>query len=229
MRLLPLERSPEQARGVGQFAARVERFMPRRPADCDGVGLVCRFSLALALGVGHAEHEQALAAVWCADFLRREESFRNPVTQAFQLASDLAISEVEVVWDVLQENKSGATFGDDAGDMGPEVTGVVGAAPLAGNRERLARIARKQEVHRATPRAPVEAGKVVPDRSRIQGLVFHPGHEDARGEGVPLDMTHSPVSWLGEDKPKVESSGAGTERQPEQASPRSVSRIWGGM
>lgn len=203
--------------------------MPRRPAVCDGVGRVCRFSLALALGVGHAEDEQALAAMARANFLRREESFRNSVTQAFQLASDLAISEVEVVGDVLQENKSGSAFGDDPGDMGPEMAGIVSAAPLACDAERLARIARKQDVHRATPRVAVEGGKVIPDRSRIQGLVFHPGHEDARCEGIPLDVTHSAVSGLGEDEAEIESSGAGTQRQAEQASSCSVSRSRGGM
>ena len=30
------------------------RFLPCWPAACEGVGFVCRFSLALALGVGHS-------------------------------------------------------------------------------------------------------------------------------------------------------------------------------
>ncbi len=38
--------------GVGQSAAVVARFIPCWPAACDGVGFVCRFSLALARGVG---------------------------------------------------------------------------------------------------------------------------------------------------------------------------------
>jgi len=102
VRLAPLERFPEQARGVGQLEATVERFIPCRPADCDGVGLLCRFSLALALGVGHADDEETLTLVACADFLRRKESFRNSVTQAFQLASDFPITEVEMIGDVFQ-------------------------------------------------------------------------------------------------------------------------------
>jgi hypothetical protein len=179
--LAPLERRPEQARGVGQ-----------------------------------AKHEQPFPPVGCANFLRREESFRNPVTHAFQLASDLAITEVEMVGDVLQENKSGLAFADDAGDMGPEVAGVAGAASLAGDAKWLTRIARQEDAHRATPRAAVEGSKVVPDRSRRQGRLFHPGHEHGRREGVPLDIAHSTVSGLGDVEAEVEASGAGAEGKPEQ-------------
>ena len=101
--------------------------------------------------------------------------------------------------------------------MRPEVARLVGAPALAGDAERLARISRRDEIHRAAPRPAVEAGKVVPDRCLIQGLVLHPRHEDGRGEGVPLDVTHSTVSGLGQHKSEVEASGAGTERQAEQA------------
>jgi hypothetical protein len=52
-------RSPPRLRklsvyGVGHIAALVARFIPCLPASCDGVGFVCRFSLALARGVGHS-------------------------------------------------------------------------------------------------------------------------------------------------------------------------------
>jgi hypothetical protein len=162
VRLAPLERFPAHALGVGQFAARVERFIPRRPAACDGVSLLCRFSLALALGVGHAEHEKTFATMARADFLRREESFRNSVTQAFQLASDLAITDVEVVGNIFQENKSGLTFADDAGDMRPEMAGVISSASFSGDAEWLARIARSDDIHCAAPSSAVEADKIVP-------------------------------------------------------------------
>jgi len=86
--------------------------------------------------------------------------------------------------------------------------------PATGNRQlangkRLTRIARSKDVHRATPWAAVEGDNVVPDRRRIQGRVFHPRHEDGRGEGVPLDITHSAVSGLGQHEAEVEPSGAG--------------------
>lgn len=165
VRFAPLERLPEQVRGVGQPTG---------------------------------EDEQPFASMGSADLRRRGHSLRNDETQALQLLSDLAITEVEMIGDVLQENRSRPAFADDAGDVGPEMAGIVGAALASGDAERLARIARKHEVHCATPRSAVEAGKVVPDRSRIQGRVRHPRHENGRGVGVPLDITHSAISGFGD-------------------------------
>lgn len=216
-----LGRLPSLAFGVGQFRAVVAS---PSPAFAEAPR---RLWLPRRVGVGHAEHEQALASVRRADLLRREQSFRNAEAQALQLAADIAIAEVEVVGDVLEENKSGLALADDAGDMRPEVARVVGAAAAAGDAERLARIARQHEIHRATPCAAVEAGKVVPDRRRRQGLVFHPGHEDGRGAGVPLDVTHSTVSGLGDVQAEIEAAGAGAQRQPEQGP--SAASAWGGM
>jgi len=236
-----------RAEGVAQRRARSVRSADLRfpalglfPSQALAVGHNRRNSVRLApldllpeqaRGVGHAacEDEEAFAPVRRADARSREESFRNPVTQAFQLASDLAISEVEVIGDVFQENKSGLDFPDDPGDMRPEMAWVAGAEAFAGDAERLARIARKDDVHRATPRAAVEGGKVVIDRSLIQGRVFHPGHEDGRGIGVPLDITHRTVFGFGDGEAEVEPAGAGAERESEQGPSSPVARIRGGM
>jgi hypothetical protein len=65
-----------QARGVGHFSA-----MPAKV----GVGLsfrppyVCPW---LSVAVGVSQDEQALSPMACANFLRAEDSFRNPVTQS---------------------------------------------------------------------------------------------------------------------------------------------------
>ena len=117
--------------------------------------------------------------------------------QVFQLFSDLAITEVEMIGTVLEEHPNRSALRDDPGDVRPEMARIVRALALAGDAERLARIARTDEIHRAAPLPTVEAGKVVPDRRLIQGLVLHPRHEDGRGEGVPLDVTHSTVPGLG--------------------------------
>lgn len=101
--------------------------------------------------------------------------------------------------------------------MRPEMPRVVRAPSLARDGERLARIARSDDVHRAAPRAAVEGSNGVPDRCAIQGRVFHPRHEDGRGVGVPLDMTHSAISGACEVQSEVETAGAGAEREPEEA------------
>lgn len=188
MRLPPLERVPEQARGVGQLVA-----------FADG------------------ENEEPLAPVGRADFRRREEACRKLVAHADQSAGDFGEAEAEMMGDIFEEDEGWLGLGDDAGNMRPEVARIVGTTALAGDGERLARIARSDDVHRAAPRAAVETGNLVPDRRAIQGRVFHPRHESGCGEGFPFDMAHSSISGDGDGEPEVEPAGAGTKGEAEQA------------
>jgi hypothetical protein len=187
VRFPPLERVPEQARGVGHVVA-------------------------LAMG----EDEEPLAPVRRTHFRRREETCRKAVAHADQSAGDFGEAEAEMMGDVLKEHEGRHDLADDPGDMRPEVARVIRASALARDGKRLARIARSDDVHRAAPRAAVEGGNVVPDRRAIQGRVFHPRHEDGRGVGVPLDMTHSAISGECEVQPEVEPAGAGAEREAEE-------------
>ena len=145
--------------------------MPCWPAACDGVGFVCRFSLALALGVGQrrsssvrfppldrvpeqargvgqlvpfadGEDEEPLALVGRADFRRREEACRKAVAHADQSCGDFGEAEAEMMGDILEEDEGRLDLGDDARDMRPEVTRVVRAKPSARDRKWLTRIAR---------------------------------------------------------------------------------------
>ena len=99
VRFPPLDRVPEQARGVGQA----------RPL-ADG------------------EDEQPLALVGRADFRRREEACRKSVAHADQSAGDFGEAEAEMMGDILEEDEGWFDLADDAGDMRPEVARIVGAA-----------------------------------------------------------------------------------------------------
>jgi hypothetical protein len=229
------------------MAAEVARFIPCLPASWEGVGFVCRFSLALARGVGQSrsisvrfpplervpeqargvgqfavrsvrEDEEPFALVGRADFRRSEEARRKAVAHADQSAGDFGETEAEMMGDVFEEYEGRLAFANDAGDMGPEVPRVVRAPAFACDGERLARIARSDDVHRAAPRAAVEAGNVVPDRRWIQGRLFHPCHENGRGVGFPFDMAHSSISGQGDGEAEVEPACAGAEREAEQVS-----------
>ena len=244
--------------GVGHIAAVVARFIPCWPAVCDGVGLVCRFSLALARGVGQSrsssvrfppldrvpeqargvgqlvaladgEDEEPLALVGRADFRRREEACRKAVAHADQSLGDFGEAEAEMMGDIFEEDEGRFDFADDAGDMRPEVARVVRTPALARDGERLARIARSDDVHRAAPRAAVEGGNVVPDRRMIQGRVFHPRHERGCGEGFPFDMAHSTISVDGDGEPEVEPACARTEGEAEEACVSGPGSDSGGM
>jgi hypothetical protein len=199
VRFPPLERVPEQARGVGQV---------------------------VALAVG--EDEEPFAPVGGADFRRREEARRKAIAHADQSSGDFGEAEAEMIGDVLEEHEGRLDLADDPRDMRPEVARIVRAPALARDGERLARIARSDDVHRAAPWAAVEGGNVLPDRCAIQGRVFHPRHEDGRGVGVPLDMTHSAISGECEVQPEVESAGAGAEREAEKARVAGSGRQAGG-
>ncbi len=210
------------------------------------MGFVCRFSFALALGVGHrrsssvrfpplervpeqargvgqlvpladGEDEQPFALVGRADFRRREEACRKAVAHADQSAGDFGEAEAEMMGDILEEDEGRLNLADDAGDMRPEMAWIVRAPAFARDRERLARIARSDDVHRAAPRAAVEGSNVVPDNSLIQGRVLHPRHESGCGIGFPFDMAHSTISGDGDGEPEVETARAGAEGEAEEA------------
>ncbi len=98
------------------------------------------------------------------------------------------------------------------------------AAALACHAEGLAGITGRQDMNAIAPRSPIEGGKVVPDRRRLQGLVFHPGHESGRSVCFPLDETHSSISRLGDGKPKVKPAISCTQGEAAQiaAPPASI-------
>ena len=200
VRFPPLERVPEQARGVGQVVP-----------------------------VADGENEEPLALVGCADFLRREEACRKAVAHADQSAGDFGEAEAEMMGDIFEEDEGWLDLANDAGDMRPEVPRVVRPPALARDGERLARIARSDDVHRAAPRVAVETGNVVPDRRAIQGRVFHPRHESGCGVGFPFDMAHSTISGDGDGEPEVEPACARAEGEAEEACISGSEAMFGGM
>lgn len=200
VRLPPLDRVPEQARGVGQLVA-----------------------------LADAEDEEPLALVGRADFRRREEACRKAVAHADQSAGDFGEAKAEMMGDILEEDEGRFDLADDAGDMRPEMAWILAAEPSACDRKWLARIARSNDIHRAAPRAAVEGSNVVPDNSLIQGRVFHPRHESGCGEGFPFDMAHSTISGDGDGKPEIEPARTGAEGEAEEACVSGPGTASGGM
>jgi hypothetical protein len=100
--LPPLDRVPEQARGVGQFVS-----------------------------LADGEDEEPFPLVGRADFRRREEACRKLVAHADQSAGDFGEAEAEMMGDILEKDEGWLGLGDDAGNMRPEVARVVrpGAFP----------------------------------------------------------------------------------------------------
>jgi hypothetical protein len=106
--------------------------------------------------------------------------------------------------DVLGPDDGGPERGDDSGVLFPEATlGPSDPGTLPGVGDVGAREAASDEIHDSTPRERIEGGNVVPFRSRIQDLVFHPCHEVGRGVSVPLDITHG---LIGSSEDKIKAS-----------------------
>jgi hypothetical protein len=199
VRFPPLDRVPEQAHGAGQFVS-----------FADG------------------EDEQPLALVGRADFRRREVACRKAVAHADQSCGDFGEAEAQMMGDILKKDEGRPDCVNDAGDMRPEVARIGRAPALARDGERLARIARREDVHRAAPWFAVEAGNVVPDRRAIQGRVFHPRHDNGCGEDFPFDMAHSTISGQCDGEPEVDPACAGAEGQTEKARVSGSGSISGG-
>jgi len=112
--------------------------------------------------------------------------------------------------DVLQHDPSGSKVTENPGDRGPEPAVIINTAPFAGGAERLAGESGSDEIHFITPRCAIEGREIVPYRSAIQPLFFHPRHESGRCVGVPLNVTHGSGNvGEGEGEPAV--SGAELE------------------
>ena len=86
------------------------------------------------------QDEDAHALVRRANFCRREQACRRRVAHAPKLSQGCFKAEADVTGDVFKEDPFRGTFPDDAVDLGPEVTGIVGPAALSSCAERLAGI-----------------------------------------------------------------------------------------
>lgn len=159
------------------------------------------------MGVGQNEHP--LPDVRRARFSRREQASLDAVTHAAKVSGDVPKSQGDVAFDVLKEDEAGADLVDDAGDLGPQVAGVGVAAAQSGLAEGLTGIAGRDEMNAAAPRSAVEGSQIVPYRRWSQGLVCHPRHESGRRVSLPLDVTNSPISGLGDVQAEVEAGVAG--------------------
>jgi len=94
---------------------------------------------------------------------------------------------------VFKENKPWLALVNNARNVRPEVACVCRAAALSGDAERLAWVARSDDIHDATPRLRIECSKVRPDRCLIQGAFLHARCQEPGAKGFPLDVTDGSI------------------------------------
>lgn len=115
--------------------------------------------------------------------------------------------------DVFEEDPFGAAFADDAGDVGPEVAGIVGAAAFPGRAEGLAGVSGEDSVEGAAEGAGVEAAQVGPDRGRGEVSRALGGDEHRPWPVLPFDEGAGVIAGFGEHEAQIKASAACAERQ----------------
>ena len=116
-------------------------------------------------------------------------------------------------WHILKGHVGRVDLSDDPLDLGPEPSLVGFAELLPGGGERLAREARADDIHAATPRAAIEGAEIVPNRILISGRSLA-AREAGRGVGLPLNSNHSSISGAeGESESEIEASDPSAEAE----------------
>ena len=115
--------------------------------------------------------------------------------------------------DVFEEDPIGAALADDAGDVGPEVTGIVGPAALTGRAEGLAGVSGEDDVEGAAEGAGVKAAKIIPDRGWVEVPGALGGDEDGAGPVLPFDEGAGVETGFGEHEAEIQASAACAEGQ----------------
>ncbi|GGW46986.1 hypothetical protein GCM10011452_38240 [Gemmobacter lanyuensis] len=115
--------------------------------------------------------------------------------------------------DVFEEDPFGAAFAHDAGDIGPEVAGIVGAAALSCRAEGLARVSGQDGVEGAAEGPGIEAAQVGPDRGRGEVARALGGDEHRPWPVLPFDEGAGMITGLGEHEAQIKASAACAEGQ----------------
>lgn len=115
--------------------------------------------------------------------------------------------------DVLQKDDGGTYLLNNSIDSGPQVSRIVASKTSTGLAERLARVARTDDVHEATPRVTVERLGIAPQSSRRKAAFFHRLHQSRAGERFPLHVTDDASTRNGQLEAKLEPAPAGADRE----------------
>jgi hypothetical protein len=159
------------------------------------------------------QDEDAQPFVRRADLCRREQARRRRVAQSPKLSQDGLEAEGDVTGDVFEEDPFRTAFTDDAGDIGPEVAGIVGAAALSGRAEGLAGISGEDGIEGTAEGTGIEAAQVGPDRGRgeVSGCLRR--DEDRPWPVLPFDEGAGVIAGLGEHEAQIKASAACAEGQ----------------
>ena len=159
------------------------------------------------------QDEDAQPLMRRADLCRREQARRRRVAHAPKLSQDGFKPEGDVPGDVFEEHPFRAAFADGAGDVGPEVAGIVSATALSGRAEGLAGVSGEDGVEGAAEGASVETAQIGPDRGRgdVSGCLRRDEHRP--WPVLPFDEGAGVIAGFGEHEAQIKASAACAEGQ----------------
>ncbi len=148
-----------------------------------------------------------------ADFCCAEQTRRRRVAHAPKFSEDGFEAKGDVPGDVFEEDPHGAAFANDAGNLGPEVTGIFGTGSLASGTEGLAGVTGEDDVEGTAERLGIEAAQIIPDRRRGEIPCALGGDEDGAWPVLPLDEGAGVEAGFREHDAQIQASAACAEGQ----------------
>lgn len=166
----------------------------------------------LAVAVGHAEDEEALAFVRVANFRRAEEAARNLAAQAEKVSSDsFGAALREHAPDVLDEDEPRTGLDEDAASGAPEVALVVSSKSFAGEAVGLAGNAPDDTIHAATEASAREGSHITVDRRWSHDTALHLRDQVSDGECFPLHTSDRASRWDCQLDGSIKAASSGAE------------------
>ena len=159
------------------------------------------------------QDEDAQPLVRRANLCRAEQARRRRVAHTPKFSQDGFKAEGDVPGDVFEEDPFGRAFPDDAGDLGPQVAGIVFATAFASGAEGLAGISGEDDVESPTKDPGIEAAQVIPDRGRGEIPRGLGGDEHGAWLVFPLDKGAGVKAGLGEHEAQIQAAAACAEGQ----------------
>ena len=110
--------------------------------------------------------------------------------------------------DVFEKHPFGSAFGDDTGNVWPEMAGIIGAATLSGGTEGLAGISGEDGIESAPEWPGIEAAQIGPDRGWGEVSCALGRDEHGSRPCLPFDEGAAVIAGIGKHEAHIQASAA---------------------
>jgi hypothetical protein len=115
--------------------------------------------------------------------------------------------------DIFEKDPFRGAFADDPGDVGPEVTGIIGPAALSSGTKGLAGISGEDDVEGTAEDTRIETAEIIPDWGWGEISCALGGDEDSARPVIPFDKSTGVIVGFGKHEAHIQASAACAEGQ----------------